>query len=126
MHFPVYAAAPKCANPRVDQPLYRKAWSHIQDLLNKGEAFLIDEFDRKSGVQLCKRAPTADQVEDLCLAEAVTILSARGNLIAFARGAQGKIGKPDSINYPIPCVGAHNRPLWVKQVNFIPDLDLAQ
>jgi hypothetical protein len=34
------------------------------------------------------------------------------NLIPFARGAQGKIGKPDSINYPIPCVGAHTRKQW--------------
>lgn len=112
MHFPVYAASPKCANPRVDQPVYRKPWSHIQNLLDAGEAFPINMFDRKDGVQLCKAAPTALQLENLSLSEAVTILSARGNLIPFARSAQGKIGKPDPINYPIPAVGARTRTQW--------------
>lgn len=112
MHFPVYAAAPKCANPSIDQPIYRKPWSHIQNLLDTGAAFPIDMFNRKSGVQLCKPAPTALQIESLGLAEAVTILTARGNLIPFARHAQGVLGKPESINYPIPCAGARNRPQW--------------
>jgi hypothetical protein len=39
------------------------------------------------------------------------------NLIPFAKGAQGRIGKPDPINYPIPCCGAHSRPLWCRDVN---------
>lgn len=112
MPFPVYAAGPHCANPSLDQPLYHESWSRIQKLLDSGTAFRISMFDKREGVQLCKAAPTSQQLEDYGCAEAVKTLSNRGNLIAFALGAQGKIGKPDSINYPIPCVGARNRPQW--------------
>ena len=112
MHFPVYAAGPHCANPSFDRALYHKPWSFIQNLLDTGTAFRIDEFKKNLGVQLCKAAPTLRQIADFGCAEAVKTLSNRGNLIQFASGAQGKIGKPDSINYPIPCVGARNRPQW--------------
>jgi hypothetical protein len=112
MNFPVYAASPRCADPSIDQAIYHKPWSHIQKLLDTGVARQISMFDKTDGVQLVRSAPTARQVEDLGLAQAVTILSARGSLIPFASGAQGKLGKPDPINYPIPAVGARNRPLW--------------
>jgi hypothetical protein len=117
MNFPVYSAS---ADPSIDPPLYHKPWGSIRKLLDSGAVRQVSMYDKTDGVQLLRSAPTARQVENLGLAEAVTILSARGSLIPFASGAQGKIGKPDPINYPIPCVGAHNRPLWCRQVNYVP------
>jgi hypothetical protein len=117
MKFSVYSAV---ANPAIDQPLYHKHWGFLQNLLDTGVARQINMYDKRDGVQLRRVAPTAQQVEDLGLAEAVTILTARGALLPFARGAQGKIGKPDPINYPVPACGAHNRPFWVHQVNYVP------
>ena len=107
MNYCVYSAS---ANPAVDRPLYHKPWSHLQTLLDTGAAFQIDMFHKKAGVQLRQSAPTAAQIEDMGLAEAVETLSARGGLIPFAR-VQNPFCKPDSPSYPIPAVGARTRML---------------
>jgi hypothetical protein len=44
-----------------------------------------------------------------------------GNVLPFTR-VQNKLRAPDSINYPIPCAGAHTRMLQVRLVNFVPEL----
>lgn len=99
MRFPVFSAH---VNPAIDLPLLRKKRGYVQDLLNTGTARALDPNNFQAGVQLLAKPKPESLVEYLCI----------GNLLPFARGAQGKIGKPDSINYPIPCVGARNRPVW--------------
>ena len=47
-----------------------------------------------------------------------------GNVLPFTR-VQNKLRAPDSINYPIPCVGAHSRMLQVRLVNYVPELATA-
>ena len=42
-----------------------------------------------------------------------------GNVLPFSR-VQSKLRAPDSINYPIPAIGAHGRLLRVAQVNYVP------
>ena len=119
MHFPVYSAS---SDPFTDQALYHKPWGYIKKLLDSGVVRQVSMYDKTDGVQFVQAAPTARQVENLGLSEAVTILSARGSLIPFAR-VQNPMCKPDSINYPIPACGAHNRPFWVNQVNFVPAME---
>ena len=119
MNIYVYAAR---VNPRIDRPLCRKPRSHVQNLLDTNAAFQVDMFDLKAGVQLRPTAPHPLELENAVISQAVQTLGG-SNLVPFSRGAQGKIGKPDSINYPIPACGAHNRPLWCSDVNFVPLLE---
>jgi hypothetical protein len=105
MRFPVYSAH---VNPSIDLPLLRKKRGYVQDLLNTGTARALDPKNFKAGVQLLSKPKPESLVEYLCI----------GNLLPFSR-LQNPLCKPDSINYPIPAVGAHNRPLWCRQVNFV-------
>jgi hypothetical protein len=107
MNISVYSAR---VNPRIDLPLCRKSRSYVQSLLDTGAAFQVDWDNLKAGVQLRPATPHPRALENAVMAQAVETLGG-SNLIPFARGAQGKIGKPDSINYPIPAVGAHTRTL---------------
>ena len=100
MNYCVFSAS---ANPAVDRPLYHKPWSFLQNLLDTGEAFQVNMFHKRDGVQLRRSAPSAAQLQDMSIAEAVETLSARGGLIPFSH-VQNPICKPESINYPIPAV----------------------
>ena len=109
MNYSVFSAV---VNPAIDSPLCYKSRSYVQSLLDTGAAFQVDMFNFKAGIQLCPTTPHPRKLEDVCLQQAAETLSSSGNLLPFSRGAQGRIGKPDPINYPIPACGAHNRPLW--------------
>jgi hypothetical protein len=122
MNIYVYSAA---VNPAIDKPLCRQPRSYIQNLLDTNAAFQVDMFDLKAGVQLRPSAPHPRELENACMNDAVTTLGG-SNLLPFSRGAQGKIGKPDPINYPIPACGAHNRPLWCSDINFVPELEAVE
>jgi hypothetical protein len=98
MRFPVFSAN---VNPSIDLPLLRKKRGYVQDLLNTGTARALDVNDFRKGVQLLALPKPDSLVEYLCI----------GNLIPFAR-VQNPMCKPDTINYPIPAVGARNRPQW--------------
>jgi len=108
MRFPVFSAH---VNPSIDLPLLRKKRGYVQGLLDTLTARPIDPNDFKKGVQLLAKPKPESLIEYLSI----------GNLIPFAR-IQNPMCKPDSINYPIPACGAHNRPFWVRQVNFVPAL----
>ncbi len=43
-----------------------------------------------------------------------------GNVLPFSK-VQNQLRQPERINYPIPAVGAHSRPMKVKVINAIPD-----
>jgi hypothetical protein len=119
MNFSVYSAS---ANPAIDAPLYHKPWHHLKKLMDEGKARQVSMFEKSAGVQLLRAAPTRRQLEDLGLAEAVTILSARGGLIPFVR-VQNPLCDPDSVSYPIPACGAHTRLLRCSQVNHVPAVE---
>lgn len=118
MRFPVFSAH---VNTAVDPWLAKKPWSFVQSLMDTGAAFQVDMFDRKKGVQLRPTAPHPRELENRCLTKAAQTLGG-SNVIPFAR-LQNKMCKPESISYPIPAAGAHNRPLWCHQINHVPPME---
>jgi hypothetical protein len=103
-------------------PICRKSRSHVQHLLDTGQVFQVNMFDLKAGVQFFPVAVSARTLEDMTLEAAVRILSRHGNVLPFAR-IQDRLRKPHRLHYPIPAVGAHNRPFWVREVNYAPESD---
>ena len=113
MQFPVFSAS---ANPSIDKPLYHKQWAFLQNLLDTGAASYVNGPHKRAGVQLRVSKPSARLIADMGLAQAVTILSARGGLIPFVR-VQNPLCDPPALHYAIPAVGARNRPMYASDVN---------
>lgn len=88
------------AVPGVDSPILRKSQFYVDGMIKLGQAVMLapDIYHRPAAQMTGRRE------EDSSILE----LLGHGNLLPFTH-VQNKMKKPESINYPIPAVGAN---LW--------------
>jgi hypothetical protein len=89
------------SSPLVDAPIYKLSCARAETMVTDGEAVFTTLSDGRRALQLL---PTKAQLEDK-RCDSV----GRNNLIPFGR-VWDKLRQPNRINYPIPAVGARNRP----------------
>lgn len=96
--------------PGVDSPVLVKSQFYVDDMIRRGQAQMLprDIYHRPAAQMTGRREEPV-----------VLELLGHGNLLPFTH-VQNKMKKPETINYPIPAVGARNRPLWCRDINFVP------
>lgn len=106
------------ANPSVDRRLLKKSLSSCEADVAAGWLKWIDANDKKRGCIGTRRLRRAGSEPELME------LLGHGNLLPFTH-VQNKMKKPESINYPIPAVGAalwqSHHPFRCRLVNQIPE-----
>jgi hypothetical protein len=102
------------AVPGVDQPIWRKSQFYVDGMIRLGQVVMLPrDIYHRPAAQMTGRREEAPIME----------LLGHGNLLPFTH-VQNKMKKPESINYPIPAVGAalwqSHHPFRCKLVNEVP------
>ena len=96
------------SNPLETLPLYKLSCARAETMVQDGEAVFTTLSDGRRAVQLL---PTKAHIDDK-RCDSV----GRNNLIPFGR-IWDKLRAPNKLHYPIPAVGARNRPQWNSEIN---------
>jgi hypothetical protein len=96
------------SNPAVEHWLFKQSNVRAQEDIAAARGVSITLPDGRKALQLL---PTKAQIEDK-RCDSV----GRNNLIPFGR-IWDKLRAPNKLHYPIPAVGARNRPQWNSEIN---------
>jgi hypothetical protein len=96
------------SNPALDPFSSKESNARAEEDVAAGKGFFFLLSDGRRAMQLYQtKAQAEDQRCDSV---------GRNNLIPFGR-VWDKLRAPNKLHYPIPAVGARNRPQWVSEIN---------